>query len=48
MKNKMENMQGTDIKIKDEDGCVFSRVGYGETIEEVLKDTIEWKRTKKY
>lgn len=30
----------TNLQIKDEDGCPFAGVGYGETIEEALKDTI--------
>ncbi len=31
----------TNLQIKDEDGCPFGGVGYGETIEEALKSTIE-------
>mgnify|MGYP001076704952 CR=1 FL=1 len=32
----------TNLQLKDEDGCAFPGVGYGETVEEALKDTIEY------
>ncbi|AVQ47674.1 TPA: hypothetical protein LA742_003251 [Clostridium botulinum] len=32
----------TNLQLKDEDGCGFPGVGHGETIEEALKDTIEY------
>lgn len=35
-------MRYTNLQIKDEDGCAFAGVGHGETIEEALKDTIEY------
>ncbi|GKX66997.1 hypothetical protein [Inconstantimicrobium mannanitabidum] len=31
----------TNLKIRDEDGCHFGAVGYGNTIEDALKDTIK-------
>ena len=32
----------TNIMLKDEEGCPFSGVGYGEDISSTLKDTIEY------
>lgn len=32
----------TNLQLKDEDGCAFPGVGHGETVEEALKDTIEY------
>lgn len=32
----------TNLQIKDKDGCAFAGVGHGETVEEALKDTIEY------
>lgn len=32
----------TNLQLKDEDGCAFAGVGHGMTIEETLKDTIEY------
>ena len=32
----------TNLQIKDKDGCALAGVGHGETIDEALKDTIEY------
>ena len=32
----------TNLLLKDDDGCALQGVGYGETVEEALKDTIEY------
>ena len=32
----------TNLLLKDEDGCALPGVGFGETVEEALKDTIEY------
>lgn len=32
----------TNLQVKDKDGCAFAGVGHGETVEEALKDTIEY------
>ncbi len=32
----------TNLQLKDEDGCPYAGVGHGETVEEALKDTIEY------
>ncbi len=32
----------TNLQLKDEDGCPYPGVGSGETVEEALKDTIEY------
>lgn len=32
----------TNLQLKDEDGCAFPGVGHGETLEEALRDTIEY------
>lgn len=32
----------TNLQIKDDDGCPFAAVGYGETIDKALEDTIKY------
>lgn len=32
----------TNLMVKDEEGCPFPGIGHGETIDEALKDTIEY------